>query len=253
MLQNRNNSIFGTGGGQAMNPASGSVTMSKSAASSFISRVFSWMSIGLAITAFVAYGFASSPQLMGLLISAEGGLNLMGYAVIFSPFIMVLLMSFRFQAMSSGTLSLMFGGYSVLMGMSLSFILLAFTEASVFKTFAITAGMFGTMALIGYTTKTDLTRFGSLLYMVLIGLILAVVVNWFMRSTQLEYIISIVGVLLFTGLTAYDTQKLKRIGSQTDSQTFEMTNKMVIMGALTLYLDFINLFLFLLRFLGNRR
>jgi FtsH-binding integral membrane protein len=121
----------------------------------------------------------------------------------------------------------------------------------VYKTFAVTAGMFGIMAVTGYTTKTDLTRFGSILMMGLIGIILAMVVNFFLKSSTLEYLISVIGVLIFTGLTAYDVQKLKRIASQSlDSVN---TRKLAIMGALTLYLDFINIFLFLLRLLGDRR
>ncbi|MFO8054317.1 MAG: Bax inhibitor-1/YccA family protein [Bacteroidales bacterium] len=250
MLGQRNTHMPGTRQSAAYN--TGSVSISSDAARSFMSKIFSWMFIGLSLTAFVAWSFASSEKLMNLLIS-DSGLNMMGYLVMFAPFIMVLLMSFRFHKMSSATLTLMFGGYSILMGMSLSFILLVFTAASVFQTFAITAGMFGAMAIIGYTTKTDLTKFGAFLYMALIGLILAIVVNWFLGSSQLEYIISILGVLIFTGLTAYDTQKLKRIGSQQEGNSMENTNKLVIMGALTLYLDFINLFLFLLRFLGQRR
>jgi hypothetical protein len=139
----------------------------------------------------------------------------------------------------------------MLMGMSLSFVLLIYTAASVYMTFAITAGMFGIMAVTGYTTKTDLTKFGSIMMMGLVGIIIAMVVNMFLHSSTLEYIISIIGVLVFTGLTAYDVQKLKRIGT-TEMDQVNM-RKMSIMGALTLYLDFINLFLFLLRFLGNRR
>ncbi len=245
--QRNNNSIFG-----GRSESYGSVSISTDAARTFMTKVFSWMFIGLAITAFVAWTFASSEQLMSLLIT-QSGISLIGWVVMFAPFAMVLLMSFRFEKMSSGTLTLMFGGYAILMGMSLSFILLAFTAASVFQTFAVTAGMFGAMALIGYTTKTDLTKFGAYLYMALIGLILAMVINWFLNSSAMEYIISIIGVLIFTGLTAYDTQKLKRIGSASESMGQENTNKYVIMGALTLYLDFINLFLFLLRLMGDRK
>ena len=138
------------------------------------------------------------------------------------------------------------------MGASLSFIFLMYTGASIAKTFLITASMFGVMAVVGYTTKTDLSKFGSILMMGLVGIIIASVVNMFMRSGTMDYIISFLGVLIFTGLTAYDVQKLKRIGAQMGSEG-EMTRKFTIMGALTLYLDFINLFLFLLRFFGNRR
>jgi len=139
------------------------------------------------------------------------------------------------------------------MGMSLSFIFLMYELGSIASTFAIAAGMFGVMALLGYTTKTDLTKFGSILIMALVGIIIASVVNLLIfRSNMMDYVISLLGVLIFTGLTAYDVQKLKRIGGTID-QSGESMRKLTIMGALTLYLDFINLFLFLLRFLGNRR
>jgi hypothetical protein len=158
-----------------------------------------------------------------------------------------------FRKLSSAALVVLFMVFSILMGMSLSFIFLMYELGSIATTFAITAGMFGAMALLGYTTKTDLTKFGSILFMALIGIIIATVVNVLIfRSSTLDYVISLLGVLIFTGLTAYDVQKLKRIGGQAD-QTSETTRKLTIMGALTLYLDFINLFLFLLRFLGNRR
>lgn len=224
---------------------------SASVARSFMQRVFSWMAIALAITAFVAYYFSSSEALMSSLITQQG-LTGLGWVVMLSPIGFVLVMSFGFQKLSSGTLTLIFGAYSVVMGMSLSFILLVFTAASIFQTFAVTAGMFGVMAFLGYTTKTDLTKFGSLLMMGLIGIILASVVNMFLGSSTLEYIISFLGVVIFTGLAAYDTQKLKRMSAQLEEGS-ESAKKLTILGALTLYLDFINLFLFLLRFLGDRR
>lgn len=225
---------------------------SQSLAKTFMSAVFSWMFLALGVTALTAYLFASSPSLLSLMYT-ETGLSILGWVVMLAPFGFVMLMSFRFQQMSKTSLGLMFIVYSVLMGMSLSFILLAYTAASVFSTFVVTAGTFGLMALIGYTTQTDLTKFGSILFMALIGIILASVVNFFMHSGTLEYIISIAGVLIFTGLTAYDVQKLKRIGLATGEYVGQTKDKLAIMGALTLYLDFINLFLFLLRFLGNRK
>jgi FtsH-binding integral membrane protein len=225
---------------------------SQSITKNFISGVFSWMAIALAITAFTAYYFASSPALIGSLISPEGGMSILGWIVIFSPIGFVLVMSMGFQKFSAGTLTLLFGAFAIIMGMSLSFILLIYTSSSIFLTFAVTAGMFGTMAFVGYTTKTDLTKFGSIMMMGLIGIIIASVANMFMHSSTLDYIISFIGVLIFTGLTAYDVQVLKRIGAGVEYGTQE-TKKLMIMGALRLYLDFINLFLFLLRFLGNRR
>jgi hypothetical protein len=142
--------------------------------------------------------------------------------------------------------------YSEVTGISLSFILLAFTSESIFKTFLITSAMFGSMAVLGYTTKMDLTRFGSILYMFLIGLIIASLVNFFMHSSAMSYIIDLAGILIFTGLTAYDMQKIKKIGENAVIGE-ESTKKMMLMGALNLYLDFINMFLFLLRLFGSRR
>jgi len=223
-----------------------------SIAKSFIANVFSWMAIALAITAFVAWQFSSNPQLIGMLIN-EGGMSILGWVVMLAPIGFVLLMSRGYHKYSAQTLMLLFGGYSILMGMSLSFILLVFTAASIFKTFFITAAMFGFMAFLGYTTKTDLTKFGSLMMMGVVGIIIASLVNMFMHSSGLEYIISFAGVVIFTGLTAYDVQKLKQLSLSIENNGTQSVSKATIMGALTLYLDFINLFLFLLRFLGNRR
>ena len=221
-------------------------------AKSFMANVFLWMTVAMAVTALTAFWFAATPSLLGSLVSFETGrMTMLGWIVTLAPLGFVLLMSFGYQKLSPAILTLLFLGFSILMGMSLSFVLLIYTAASVYKTFAIAAGMFGIMAVTGYTTKTDLTKFGSIMMMGLIGIVIAMVVNMFLHSTTLEYIISIIGVLVFTGLTAYDVQKLKRIGTTEMDQA--NTRKMSIMGALTLYLDFINLFLFLLRFLGDRR
>lgn len=218
----------------------------------FLTNVFGWMFLGLLATAGTAWIFADSASLMSLLVT-ESGMTTLGWIVIFAPFGFVLLMSFGFNRLSSSALVMLFVVYAVLMGMSLSFIFLVYDLGSIASTFAITSGMFGAMALLGYTTKTDLTKFGSILIMGLIGIIIASVVNLLIfRSSTIEYVISLLGVLIFTGLTAYDVQKLKRLGAAVDSAS-EPARKLTIMGALTLYLDFINLFLFLLRFLGNRR
>jgi FtsH-binding integral membrane protein len=222
-------------------------------AKTYLAGVFMWMFLAMAITAATAWLFASSPNLMMMLINPEtGSMSIGGWIAMLAPLGLVMWMSAGFQRMSASTMVLVFVGYSVLMGVSLSFIFLAYTGASIAKTFLITSGMFGTMAVLGYTTKTDLTKFGSIMFMGLIGIIIASVVNMFMHSSTLDYIISFGGVLIFTGLTAYDVQKLKRIGSQV-TQSDEMGRKLTIMGALTLYLDFINLFLFLLRFFGDRK
>ncbi|MBE0646947.1 MAG: Bax inhibitor-1/YccA family protein [Bacteroidales bacterium] len=221
-------------------------------AKTFMASVFLWMTLAMIITAVTAYWFASDQALIGSLVNFETGkMSPLGWFVMLAPLGFVLLMSFGYQKLSPAIMTLLFIAFAILIGMSLSFILIVYTAASVYQTFAIAAGMFGIMAVTGYTTKTDLTKFGSIMFMGLIGIIIAMVVNFFLKSNALEYLISVIGVLVFTGLTAYDVQKLKRIGSQTlDAGN---TRKMAIMGALTLYLDFINLFLFLLRLLGDRR
>lgn len=217
----------------------------------FIANVFSWMFLALLITAGVAWYFASSLELMSLLVT-ETGMSTLGWVVILAPIGFVMLMSFGFQRLSAGALTVLFVVYSIIMGASLSFIFLAYTGASIALTFLVSSAMFGVMAVTGYTTKTDLTRFGSIMLMGLVGIIIASIVNIFLKSSAFDFIISFIGVLIFTGLTAYDVQKLKRIGMGAEYGA-EVTRKLVIMGALTLYLDFINLFLFLLRFLGNRK
>ena len=222
----------------------------------FMANVFSWMAAALAITALCAYYFSTNEAFFRSLynVTPTGGVGMsgLGWIVMLAPLGIVLAMSFGFNKFSAGVLTLLFVGYSFLMGMSLSFIFIVYTSASIFITFAVTAGTFGVMAIAGYTTKTDLTKFGSILFMGLIGIIIASLVNMFLRSESMDWIISIIGVLVFTGLTAYDVQRLKRIGAGVEYGA-ETTRKLVIMGALRLYLDFINLFLFLLRFLGNRK
>jgi len=222
-------------------------------ARTFMSQVFTWMTLAMILTAATAWWFAASEAWKSLINTQTGGLTGLGWIVMLAPIEFVLLLSFGFQKLSAMAMTLLFIAYSVLMGMSLSFILLAYTSASVFKTFIVTGGMFGIMAVAGYTTKTDLKKFGAILMLALIGIILAMLVNFFLHSSSMEYLISILGVLIFTGLTAYDVQRLKRIGSGAGESGEENTRKLSILGALTLYLDFINLFLFLLRFLGNRR
>ncbi len=222
-------------------------------AKTFLSGVFMWMGLALSITAIVSWLFASNVSLMSMLFNPDtGSMNVMGWIVMLAPLGLVLWMSMGFQKLSASTLVLIFVVYSALMGASLSFIFLIYTLPSIAKTFVITAAMFGFMGVLGYTTKTDLTKFGSIMMMGLVGLIIASVVNMFMHSETMEYVISFIGVLVFTGLTAYDVQKLKRIGGSMEMGT-EAARKVTIMGALTLYLDFINLFLFLLRFFGNRK
>ena len=209
------------------------------------------MFLALTVTALTAWLFATNESLLSLLINSNG-FTILGYIILFAPLGFVLIMGLGFHRLSATAVTLLFTIYSVLMGMSLSFIFLIYSLGSIATTFAIAAGMFGIMAIAGYTTKTDLTKFGSIMFMGLIGIIIASIVNFFLKSSQFDYIISFIGVLVFTGLTAWDVQKLKRIGEGT-IYGHENTKKMMIMGALTLYLDFINLFLFLLRFLGNKK
>lgn len=216
----------------------------------FVSNVFAWMFLALGITAVTAYLFGSS-SLIYLLIT-ERGMSVLGWIVMFSPFAFVLLISYGYNRLSTPVLTALFIVYSIFMGMSLSFILLVYTASSIFLTFIVCSVMFGIMAVAGYTTKADLSKFGSLMFMGLIGIIVASLINLFMRSSTFNYIISFIGVIVFTGLTAWDVQKLKQIGATAGSMG-ENARKMAIMGAMTIYLDFINLFLFLLRFLGNRR
>ncbi len=229
-------------------------TQDATVAKSFMTQVFSWMFLAMLVTAITAYWFASSASLVNSLRNVETGvITPLGWIVTLAPLGFVLLMSFGYQRLSPTVLTLLFIAFSVLMGMSMSFILLVYTMASVYKTFAVTAAMFGVMALTGYTTKTDLTKFGSIMRMGVIGLIIAMLVNYFMQSGTMDYIISVIGVLIFTGLTAYDVQRLKRIGAGAGEYGQEDVKKLSILGALKLYLDFINLFLFLLRFLGDRK
>jgi uncharacterized protein len=222
-------------------------------AKSFMTNVFLWMFMALGVTALTSFYFASDPALISLLFDrATGGMTILGWIVMLSPIGFVLLMSLGFQRFSAMTLTLLFAVYAVIMGMSLSFILLVYTGSSVAITFGVTSAMFGIMAVAGYTTNIDLTRFGSIMMMGLVGIIIASVVNMFMHSSTMDYIISFIGVLVFTGLIAYDVQKLKRLATNITTADGSY-RKYVIMGALTLYLDFINLFLFLLRFLGDRK
>lgn len=217
----------------------------------FTAHVFSWMVAGLAVTAAVAWYFASSQAMWDLLFTAEGGRTMLGWVVALAPLGFIFGMNLAFNRLSAVGITLLFLLFSATMGASLSYIFLAFSLGSITKVFVITSATFAIMAVVGYTTKTDLTKFGSLLFMGLIGIIIAMVVNWFLGSAMLDYLISVIGVLIFTGLIAYDTQKIRRIGAVVGLDNME-GRKMAIIAATSLYLDFINLFLFLLRLLGSR-
>ncbi len=214
----------------------------------YMVRVYSWMTLAMVITGAVAAYTASSEQLTMLIIGNR--FVLIGLLVV--QLIAVGVLSRLINKMSATTATVIFIVYSVLFGLTLSGIFVLYTAESIGSTFFITAGTFGAMSVYGYFTKTDLSKWGNLLFMALIGLIIASVVNWFFKSTTLYWITTCVGVLLFTALTAYDTQKLKHTNIIGNEGTDE-DHKEAIMGALTLYLDFINLFLYLLRIFGRRR
>jgi FtsH-binding integral membrane protein len=219
----------------------------------FLANVFMWMFAALGVSALCAYLFANTPSLFATLIDTTTGQpTAFAFIAMFSPLAFVLLIRFGLNRISYPVLSLLFIAYAALTGISLSFILLIYTSASVMGVFLTSSVVFGIMAIAGYTTKTDLTKFGSILIMFLIGIVVATIVNMFLHSTGLDMIISYIGVAVFVGLTAYDVQKLKQIGA---GLTYgdATASKMALMGGLTLYLDFINLFLFLLRIFGRRR
>ncbi len=213
----------------------------------FFLNIYQKMFLALLLTGLVAFATSSSPQLMHAIFSTP-----LAWVVMLAPLGMVIFLSARIMHMSISSAQMSFWIFAALMGLSLSTIFIAYTSVSVAKTLFITASVFGAMSLVGYTTKRDLTGFGSFLMMGLIGIILASLVNLFLKSPAIEFVVSGLGVVIFVGLTAYDTQKLKRIYFQMGGDTAIMS-RVSIMGALTLYMDFINLFLMLLRFMGNRR
>lgn len=211
-------------------------------------KVYVWMALALALTGVTAFGIAASPTLMLTIISNK----VIFYGSMIGEIALVWYISARLQKLSLSTATMLFILYSILNGVTMSVIFLAFTFSSIAKVFFITAGTFGVMAVIGYTTKTDLSKFGKILLMGLIGIIIASVVNIFLKSNGFDMIVSYIGVLLFTGLTAYDVQAIKKL-LMTQSDMSEGAQKLALIGALNLYLDFINLFLYLLRILGDRK
>ena len=221
---------------------------------SYMLRVYNYMTIGLALTGLVAYLVSSTPALLQLFYAqnAVGQIQptMLAYIAMFSPLAFILVLSFGIQRMSASTAQLVFWVFAAVMGLSMSHIFLTFTGASITRVFFITASTFAAMSLYGYTTKRDLSGLGSFLFMGLIGIILASIVNIFIGSTVLQFAISVIGVLVFVGLTAYDAQKIKEMYDELDGS--EVAGKKAIMGALRLYLDFINLFMMLLHLFGNR-
>lgn len=218
----------------------------------FLSHVFAYMATALVISGALAWLFGTNTELFSMLRSPEtGSPTIMGWVVMFAPLGLVFLMGGMVEKMSGTVLLAVFILYSALTGMSLSYIFWIYKLDSVGTVFFMSAGVFGLMAVAGYTTKTDLTKLGSILFIGLIGIIIASLVNMFLGSSTMDYVISILGVVIFTGLTAYDMQRLKRLGDVVATGT-EAAQKMALMGALSLYLDFINLFLMLLRLFGRR-
>jgi len=214
----------------------------------FLAKVFNWMAIGLGLTGIVAWFTASSGLAMRLVASP------LFMILIIAELGMVFFLSARISKIQASTATGLFVGYALLNGLTLSMVFLAYTSSSIASTFFITAGMFGAMAVYGLVTKRDLSGLGSFLFMGLVGIIIASIVNIFLKSSSLYWVISLLGVFIFVGLTAYDVQKIKRIGEEgIMEQGEEMVKKGAVMGALTLYLDFINLFLMLLRFFGGSR
>lgn len=212
-------------------------------------NVYLWMTLALVITAITAIVVANSPALVGAIMQN----TFLFYGIVIAELALVWILSANINRFSLSTATLMFVVYSILNGVTLSLIFLIFTQSSIAITFFITAGTFGAMALYGTFTKKDLSSWGNILFMALIGLIIASIANIFFKNEILYWIVSYAGVLIFVGLTAYDAQKIKRMLADYGNEVNETTQKIALMGALTLYLDFINLFLFLLRIFGSRR
>jgi len=214
----------------------------------FFRKVYLWMTAGLAVTALASFLMLSSQSAQQFLF----GNRMVFYGLIFAELGLVIAMSAAINRISAATATLMFLGYSALNGVTFAAVFLIYTQSSIASAFFVTAGTFGAMSLYGYATKRDLTGLGSFMFMGLVGIIIASVVNMFLHSEMIYWITSYIGVFVFVGLTAYDTQKIKQIG-QAGFANEQDRHKAAILGALRLYLDFINLFLMLLRIMGNRR
>lgn len=229
------------------NPAAGARTVGYDAGlRSYMLSVYNYMASGVLVTGVVALLFAQSGMAAQILLSPSP----LKYVIMFAPLAFVLVLSFGINKLSTGAAQGLFWAYAAVMGLSLSSIFLVYTGASIATTFFATAAAFTGLSLYGYTTKKDLSGFGTFLIMGLVGLLVASLINLFLKSSALDLAISFIGVLLFAGLTAYDTQKIKSMYAYVAGTDF--VGKSIIMGALTLYLDFINMFMFLLRFMGNR-
>lgn len=221
----------------------------QSAVNAFLMSVYNWMALGLLLTASVAWYVANSQAMLNLIF----GNRMVFFGLIIAEFGMVIAISAGIQRMKAGTATLLFMLYSALNGATLASIFIVYTQSSIFATFVVCAAMFGTCSIYGMVTKKDLTGIGNFMFMGLVGIIIASVVNIFLKSSGMAMLISYVGVVVFVGLTAYDTQKIKTMAlSQPGDLDPGTLRKGAILGALTLYLDFINLFLMLLRIMGDR-
>jgi FtsH-binding integral membrane protein len=236
-------------------PATGTGTVAKK----FMASVFLWMFVALGVSTLFAFLYATNQSLFNeLYVRTQTGAlrpSGLGWIVTFAPFAFILIMQFGINKLSAASMTFLFIAFAAVLGISLSYILLVYTSGSVIGCFASASVMFGVMAVMGYTTDKDLTSFGRILSMGLIGIFISMIINMFLHSSGLDYLISIIGVAVFTGLTAYDTQTMKRIGAglEYEGTSASDTKKLALMGALRLYLDFLNLFLMLLRLFGNRR
>lgn len=233
---------------EVMNESESTRWATSSALPVLMRKVYTWMALALVITGVTAYGVANSPAILQMIVTNK----ILFFGLLIGELALVWGVSAMIGRLSLTTATLLFVLYSVINGVTLSFIFLAYTYESVTSVFFITAGTFAAMALFGYFTKTDLSSIGRILFMALIGLIIATIVNIFVKSSGLGMILNYVGVLIFVGLTAWDTQKIKQMLA-TAEDTGETAQKVALMGALSLYLDFINLFLYLLRIFGSSR
>ncbi len=218
---------------------------------SYMQQIFNLMALALLVTGVMAF-YASTDAFMNLIIS-EKGITPFGWLIQLSPLAIVMFFSFKINSMSASAARITFWVYSVAMGLSMGLLFHQYTGESIARTFFVTASVYGAMSIYGYSTKKDLTNFGSFLMMGVMGILIASLANIFFQSSAIQFTVSILGVLIFTGLTAYDVQKIKSIYFYSANLDRETSAKLAIQGALTLYLDFINLFIMLLRFFGNRR
>jgi len=233
-----------------MEPISVTRTRTEVLVNDFVRSVYNWMCIGLALTGFLAYIVSTSPTMLQLVF----GNPMVFYGLIIGELVMVFALAGWVDRMSPATATALFVGYSALNGITLSVIFLAYAQASIVSTFFVCSATFAACSVYGWTTKKDLTSWGGFLTMGLIGIVIASLVNLFIRSNAMTMVISYIGVIVFVGLTAYDTQKIKTLAlTQPDGVDGSVTRRLAIHGALTLYLDFINLFLMMLRILGGRR